>query len=49
MDMMDLALMETSSRVIFSQPPLTLKAYVDKHDAGLSLLIVPASIKRAYI
>lgn len=49
LDMMGFAPIETPSRVLFSTPPVTLKAYGDEGEAGLSLLIVPAPIKRAYI
>lgn len=49
LDMMGLAPIETPSRVVFSAPPVTLKAYGDGDEARPTLLLVPAPIKRAYI
>lgn len=49
LDMLGLTPTETPSRVVFSAPALTLKAYGDAGHAGPPLLIVPAPIKRAYI
>ena len=49
LDLMGLAPIETPSRVVFSAPPVTLKAYGDVGQAGPALLLVPAPIKRAYI
>jgi polyhydroxyalkanoate synthase len=49
LDMLGLGPIETPSRVVFSAPALTLKAYAHDGQAGPPLLIVPAPIKRAYI
>jgi polyhydroxyalkanoate synthase len=40
---------ETPSRVVLSEPGVTLRAYEDDGDEGPLLLIVPAPIKHAYI
>jgi len=49
LDMAGLAPIETPSRVVFSAPPVTLKAYAEASASGPVLLIVPAPIKRAYL
>lgn len=49
LDAMGLAPLETPSRVVFSTPSLTLKAYGNADRSGPVLLLVPAPIKRAYI
>ncbi len=40
---------ESRSRVVFSKPGITLRAYTGTSAQGATVLIVPAPIKRAYI
>ncbi len=49
LDALGLGPIETPSRLVQSNPGVTLKAYGDEGDAGPVVLIVPAPIKRAYI
>jgi polyhydroxyalkanoate synthase len=49
LDAWGLGPIETPSRVVRSQPGVTLKAYGDNGDGGPVVLLVPAPIKRAYI
>jgi polyhydroxyalkanoate synthase subunit PhaC len=49
MDAFGLGPEETPSREVLSGPAFTLKTFGDAHHGGPALLIVPASIKRAYI
>lgn len=49
MEAMGLGPEETPSRILLNGQIFTLKAYGDEHGEGPVLLIVPASIKQAYI
>ena len=49
LDALGLGPIETPSRVVRSQPGVTLKAYGAEGAAGPVVLLVPAPIKRAYI
>ncbi len=49
LDALGLGPIETPSRVVHSQPGVTLNAYGTAGDAGPAVLLVPAPIKRAYI
>lgn len=49
LDTFGLGPVETPSRIVFSKPVFTLKAYGAMHCPGPVLLMVPAPIKRAYL
>ncbi len=49
MDILGFGPVETPSRVILSEPALTLKTYGEAESPGPSILLIPAPIKRAYL